>query len=131
MEKTLYINVDIYLIGSATEPGIPGGTAVPEHASDAEHGVLLHFLLLLAAAIVFSFIEVGDNSFLCLFLGRHCFRFSLPKEIPGRSESIQKKTLNETKEMHEAKHPPPPHPPSSKKTKAKKNSPDPKQKHKR
>lgn len=52
-----------YLIGRATEPGIPGGAAVPEEVTHAEAGVFLLLLL-----VVFG---SDDSFFLCL--PRHCF----------------------------------------------------------
>lgn len=77
---SLMICVFTYLVGRAAEPGIPGGAAVPEEVAHAERVVLLLLLepaAAAAAAVVFGFAQAGDYSFLCLLMGRHCFRFSL------------------------------------------------------
>lgn len=64
-----------YLIGRAAEPGVPGGAAVPEGVLHAENGDVLRQLrrVLAAAAVIFGIVEGGDNGFLCLLLGQHCF----------------------------------------------------------
>lgn len=71
------MNIYIYLVGRAAEPGVPGGAAVPEGVLDAENGDVLRqlrrVLATTAAAVIFSIVEGGDNGFLCLLLGQHCF----------------------------------------------------------
>lgn len=83
-----------YLIGSTAEPGIPGGAAVPEEVFHAENGVVIIRLLATsaaAAAVMLGIVGSGDNSFLCLPLGRHCSGFSLLPDHQNKHSMRQKK----------------------------------------
>lgn len=79
------------MIGSTAEPGIPGGAAVPEEVFHAENRVVVIHLLATSAAVMLGIVGAGDNSFLCLLLGRHCFRFSLLPDHQNKHSMRQKK----------------------------------------